>query len=73
MKWKCNVVKWKGKKRNEQKRKEMNRKEKKRSSMEEIKGKKIEKDIGGKSEVMELSNIQIECSAKVGYNHQIPM
>ena len=41
--------------------------------MEEIKGEKIEKNIGEKSEVMELSNIQTECSAKVGYNHRIPM
>ena len=60
-----------GKVRKEQKRNEMKRKEKKQNGRN--KGEKIEKDIGGKSEVMELSNIQIECSAKVGYNHRIPM
>ena len=41
--------------------------------MEEIKGEKIEKNIGEKSEVMELSNIQIECAAKIGSNHRTPM
>ena len=41
--------------------------------MEEIKGEKIEKDMGEKSEIMEFSNIQIECAAKVGYNHRTSM
>ena len=57
--------------RTEQKRIEKKR-EKKRSRREGIKGEKIEKDMGEKSEATELSNIQIECSAKVGSNHRTP-
>ena len=41
--------------------------------MEEIKGKQMENDMGEKSEIMELSNIQIECAAKVGSSHRTPM
>ena len=41
--------------------------------MEEIKGKQMENDMGEKSEIMELSNIQIECAAKVGYCHRTPI
>ena len=59
----CKVVRWKDQKRIEKKRKKRNeqkRKEKKQNGR-------------NKSEIMELSNIQIECAAKVGSNHRIPM
>ena len=60
---KCKVVKWKDKKRKDKKRNEQKRKEKRKEKKQN--GRK-------KSGMMELSNIQIECAAKVGSNHRTP-
>ena len=53
------------------KKREKKRKEKKQNGRN--KGEKDRKRYGRKSEIMEFSNIQIECAAKVGYNHRTSM